>query len=406
MKLQQPTFTHTYSAGDVIFHEGDTGSTAFIIEEGQVEISITKEGEKLVLAEYHAGDVFGEMALIDDAPRSATATVLEPTRVIAIDRSLFDNAFKNAHPMVSLFLHSILHNLRKANSRLGNSMTNPEKFYFTQKDNHKYQHAHNETVYLIRAEQELIRALGESEFELHYQPVVDISANRIVGFEALIRWQHPERGLVPPLEFIGLAEQTGLIAPIGDWIIDQACLQLQQLLQEAPDLLKHTPDLFFSINLSAKQFIEPHLINQIKRAIKKHHISPVNLKFEITESILMDNPEAALSMLQQLRKLGIRIAIDDFGTGYSSLSYLHTFPIDTLKIDRSFVNSMQSNNASKNIVHAVICLSNSIGMDVIAEGVETEQQKNDLQELGCQYIQGFYFYRPKPFTEILELVKK
>ena len=235
---------------------------------------------------------------------------------------------------------------------------------------------------------------------------MDILNNRIIGFEALIRWQHPERGLVPPFEFIELAEQTGLIAPIGDWIIDQACLQLQQLLQEVPELLKETPNFFVSINLSAKQFIEPHLINQIKHAVQTHHISPTNLKFEITESIFLDNPETALSMLQQLRALGIRIAIDDFGTGYSSLSYLHTFPIDTLKIDRSFVSSMQSNITSKNIVHAIISLSNSIGMDVIAEGVETEQQKNELQELGCQYIQGFYLYKPIPFNDILALLRK
>ena len=379
---------------------------AYIIEEGRVEISITKEGEKLVLAEYHPGDIFGEMALIDDAARSATATVLEPTQVIAIDRSLFENAFKKAHPMVSLFLHSILHNLRKANSRLANRASGSEKFYFTSKYHQTYQHAHNETVYLIRAEQDLIRALSESEFELHYQPVMDITHDRISGFEALIRWQHPERGMVPPFEFIELAEQTGLIAPIGDWIIDQACLQFQELLQALPALLTEMPDFFVSINLSAQQFIEPHLINQIKQAIHTHWIPPGNLKFEITESIFLDNPEIALSLLQQLKKLGIRIAIDDFGTGYSSLSYLHTFPIDTLKIDRSFVHSMQNNITSKNIVHAIISLSNSIGMDVIAEGVETEQQKNNLQELGCQYIQGFYLYRPMPFNDILGLLKK
>lgn len=400
------SYTHTYMPGEIIFNEGDPGCTAYIIERGKIEVSITRKGEKLVLAEYDTGDLFGEMALIDETLRSATVIALELTEVIAIDRSLFDKAFDKADPLISLFMHTLLHNLRKTNQLLLNKIVTPG-YLITQKEfNTKFLDARNETVYLVKAENELTRALNDDEFELYYQPIVDATTGNIVGFEALVRWFHPERGMVPPDEFITLAEQTGKIKPLGDWIINEACRQLSLISDKLPGVIKDRPDFFVSINLSAKQFMFPDLFSHVVNTLKQHKLSAENIKLEITESILMDNPETALVILEKFKQQGFRIAIDDFGTGYSSLSYLHTFPIDTLKIDRSFVNSMRDNATSLKIVHAIIGLAKAIELTTIAEGVETEEQLNDLMNLDCDFIQGYYFYKPMPFSEVLELLEK
>lgn len=400
------SYTLSYMPGDIIFNEGEPGCTAYIIERGRVEVSTTRRGERLVLAEYDMGDLFGEMALIDETARSATVTVLEPTEVIAIDRSLFDKAFDKAHPLVNLFMHTILHNLRKTNQLLVNKIVTPGYLVSQDKFSGKFEDARNETVYLVRAENELTRALNEDEFKLYYQPIVDTTTGKIGGFEALVRWFHPQRGMVSPDEFITLAEQTGLIQQLGDWIIDEACRQLSVISDKVPGVIKDRPDFFVSINLSAKQFMFPDLFSHVVDTLKQHKLSADNIKFEITESILMDNPETALVILEKFKQQGFRIAIDDFGTGYSSLSYLHTFPIDTLKIDRSFVNSMQENSTSLSIVHAVVGLAKAIELTVIAEGVETEEQLNNLKSLDCDFVQGYYFYKPMPFAEALALLKK
>lgn len=400
------SYTHAYDTGDVIFREGDPGHTAFIIERGRVEVSIMQNDQKLVLTEYDTGDLFGEMALIDDISRSATIIALEPTEVIAIDRSLFDKVFDNAHPLMNLFMHTMLHNLRKTNRLLADKVVTPGYLATKTKFSTKFQHARNETVYLVKAENELTRAMADSEFELHFQPIINTTNKKIDGFESLIRWQHPERGMVAPDEFITLAEQTGLIKQLGDWIINEACRQLRSMMDQCPKIFDAKPDFFVSVNLSAKQFVFPTLVSQVNNSLQQYKLSPENIKFEITESILMDNPETALVILEKFREQGFRIAIDDFGTGYSSLSYLHNFPIDTLKVDRSFVNSMQSNSTSESIVNAIIGLAKSIGLTVIAEGVETAEQYDILSKQSCDYVQGYYLHRPLPFDNIIELLNE
>lgn len=400
------SYTHTYIPGDIIFNEGDPGCTAYIMERGKVEVSITQNGKRLVLAEYDSGDLFGEMALIDDTPRSATVTALEPTEVIAIDRSLFEKAFDNAHPLVNLFMHTILYNLRKTNLLLFNKIVTPGHMLSYDKFTSQFLDARNETVHLVKAENELNRALNDDEFELFFQPIVEAASGKIRGFETLIRWFHPERGMVPPGKFINIAEQTGLIKEMGDWIIKEACRQLKIITEKLPDVINDNADFFISINLSAKQFIFPDLFNHVIDCLQAYSLSPKNIKFEITESIMMNNPDTAMVILEKFREQGFRIAIDDFGTGYSSLSYLHTFPIDTLKIDRSFVNSMQENATSQSIVHAIVGLAKAIKLTVIAEGVETEEQLNDLKKLNCDLVQGYYFYKPMPFAEAFELLQK
>ncbi|MDQ2730701.1 MAG: EAL domain-containing protein [Armatimonadota bacterium] len=230
-------------------------------------------------------------------------------------------------------------------------------------------------------------AVERGEFQLHYQPIVSLSTGRIAGFEALSRWLHPGRGWVPPSEFIPLAEETGFILSIGRWVLMEACRQAQQWREQFP----HLQPIPISVNLSGRQFSQPKLIEEIRQALAETGLDPICLKVEITESSLMENNEAAAEMLQQAQDLGIRKSLDDFGTGYSSLSYLHRLPIDTLKIDRSFVSPIGSPGENVEIVRTIITLAHNLGKDVVAEGIETEQQCTALRAMGCEYGQGFYF---------------
>lgn len=242
-------------------------------------------------------------------------------------------------------------------------------------------------------EQDLRKALPSGEFELYYQPVVNLASNDIRGFEALIRWNHPKRGLVSPATFIPLAEEIGFIVPMGEWVIRQACATAAGW----PD------DLHVAVNISAVQFRSPGLMQVIVGALAASGLHPTRLEIEITETVLLHNREATLAVLHQLRSLGIRIAMDDFGTGYSSLTYLQCFPFDKIKIDRSFVKNIADNASSLNIVRAVAALANGMGMTTTAEGVETSEQRDKIASEGCTEMQGFLFSRPLPAADIERL---
>ena len=242
-------------------------------------------------------------------------------------------------------------------------------------------------------ERDLRKALPSGEFELYYQPVVNLVNSEISGFEALIRWNHPENGLVSPATFIPLAEEIGFIVPIGEWVIRQACATAAQW----------PGDLQVAVNISAAQFRSPGLMQVIVGALATSGLHPTRLEIEITESVLLHNREATLAVLHQLRALGIRIAMDDFGTGYSSLTYLRSFPFDKIKIDRSFVKDITESTGSLNIVRAVAALANGMGMTATAEGVETREQLDRITSEGCTEMQGFLFSKPLPAQEIERL---
>lgn len=247
---------------------------------------------------------------------------------------------------------------------------------------------------------ELRQALERGEFVLYYQPQVDIASGRIVGAEALIRWKHPVRGLVPPAIFIPLAEETGLITPLGVWVLRQACDQLRAW--EAAGL----PAIRVAVNVSTQQFRHNNLAHSIERALKDCTVSPDRLEIEVTESILMPGDEAPLNMLRKIADLGVRIAIDDFGTGYSGLSYLKRFPIHVLKIDQSFVRDLATDNDDASIVNAIVAMAQSLEVKTVAEGVETGAQLALLQTYGCDLAQGFYFSPPLPAEEFARLLRE
>jgi EAL domain-containing protein (putative c-di-GMP-specific phosphodiesterase class I) len=223
---------------------------------------------------------------------------------------------------------------------------------------------------------------------------------KIIGFEALVRWQHPQLGLVPPDNFIPLAEETGLIIPIGYWVLSEACRQMRAWQIQFPS----DPPLTISVNLSTKQFSQPGLIEQINQIIQETGLEGSNLKLEITESVLMENIQSVTFMLLQLQKMNIQLHLDDFGIGYSSLSYLHRFPSNALKIDRSFVTKIGINGENLEIVQAIITLAQSLNIDVIAEGIETAEQLAQLRAMKCQYAQGYFFSQPLDSKSIETLI--
>jgi EAL domain-containing protein (putative c-di-GMP-specific phosphodiesterase class I) len=242
----------------------------------------------------------------------------------------------------------------------------------------------------LQLETDLRGALEREEFRNFYQPIVALESGRIVGFEALLRWQHPTRGLLGPEEFILVAEETGLIRELGWWNLRQACRQMSNWRASSDD----NRDLIISVNLSAKQFLQQNLVEDINKLLLELRLAPEALKLEITESTVMADPSGAVEMLQQIKALGIRLAIDDFGTGYSSLSYLHRFPLDTLKIDRSFISEIREDGEGMEIARTILPMAVNLQLDVVAEGVETIEQVALLRKLHCKYGQGYYFSRP------------
>lgn len=286
----------------------------------------------------------------------------------------------------------------------GNPVENADAALYRSKENGRdqiqfYAHdMHDRAMKRLTMERDLRRALERQELELHYQPQMDLRQNRIIGVEALLRWRHPRRGLIPPLDFIPLAEETGLIEAIGEWVLGTACQQAKAWQRQGLPMLR------MAVNLSPRQFQQPDLVAKVGRILRETDLHPRHLDLEITESLLMKDVERSILTMYELKAIGIRLSIDDFGSGYSSLNYLKQFPVDQLKIDKSFVHEIVTNQDDDAITLAIIAMAHSLRLTVIAEGVETEAQKTVLRAHGCDEIQGYHLSRPVPPREILALL--
>ncbi|MBD2533789.1 EAL domain-containing protein [Nostoc flagelliforme FACHB-838] len=259
---------------------------------------------------------------------------------------------------------------------------------------------YTQAAQLLQLEMDLRRAIERQEFQVYYQPIVSLETYKIIGFEALVRWQHPEHGIISPEKFIPLAEETGLIVPIGYWVLREACRQMRAWQLKFPT----NPPLTISVNISSKQFFHPNLIEEIRQILLDSGLEGSSLKLEITETVLMKNSDSATAMLLELQQMDIQLHLDDFGTGYSSLSYLHHFPFSALKIDRSFVINIGANGENLEIVQAIISLAQSLNIDVIAEGIETREQLTQLQMKKCKHAQGYIFSRPLDSNSVDTLI--
>lgn len=384
-----------FRAGETVFHRGDPGDKAYLIREGEVAITTDQGGREVTLANLGPGEVFGELALISHQARTATARATEDTEALVITTERLQAAIDAADPLLQTLLRG-----------------NLGRFIWTQR--FMLQHASPQGGEASVAQQaarekavesDIGRAIEAREFELFYQPVIDLSAGRVAGFEALMRWRHPERGTVSPGEFIEIAEATGQIVPMGAWALEEALGALKRFQSIVDRHGGERPPLFMSVNVSGRQLLELEEIERLGGVLKESGVDPAQIKLEITESLLVDEPMHAAVALQQLREKGVRIAIDDFGTGYSSLSYLHLFPLDTLKIDRSFVSDMLDDPRRERIVRAISGLARDLDLNIIAEGVENERELGSLNRFECDYVQGFFLEKPQTAADVEALLE-
>jgi len=407
--MQESIDRELFSRGSKIFRDGEPGNCAYLIEKGSVEISAHRKGKKFVLATLNEGELLGEMALIDDNVRSATATALEETEVVVISLDYLKNKFDQADPMLKLLLNVILGRFRATQRKFLGRSTGQECFtdqIASETEDRIYKKDQERVINDLRFKKELEQALKHKEFELHYQPIIALNDGSISSFEALIRWNHPVRGLIPPNQFVGFAEETGLIVPIGIWVFEEACSALNSFHSKLAPKNRGMPRISVSVNASTRQLYEPEFVEKIPMVLQQTGIDPKHIHLEITETLLMENPELATITLNKIKEMGIKLIIDDFGTGYSSLSYLHRFPIQTLKIDRTFVLTMLESPGSMEIVRAVAGLAHNLGIEIVAEGVETREQLSQVCDLKCDYAQGYHFSKPIPISAAFKLLEK
>lgn len=388
-----------FKAGDILMRQGELGENAYIIEDGKVEITVNNsDGKERVVGTRSAGAMIGEMSLIDSAPRTATVTVIEDCTVLEITKEDFSRRLENADSVLRMTTQVILTRYRdmlkrsdlKKQSKDGSGAENRERNYLK----------HADAVETIRIANEFMEALENDEISLHYQPIIDLQNGEIYGFEALMRWIHPEKGFISPGVFIPIIEDNGQIIKASNWAFREACNALKRIQSKT----KYHRDLHMSVNFSTEDFSAPDFVDNIHETIKETKLPTSQIHLEITERILMAQPEKAKETLAMCREAGMGISIDDFGTGYSSLNYLHAYPINTLKVDQSFIRDLQVKKNSKELVRSIITLGQNLDMSIIAEGVEQIEEAQMLKKMGCHYAQGFYFAKPVPEEDVIETV--
>jgi EAL domain-containing protein (putative c-di-GMP-specific phosphodiesterase class I) len=357
-------------------------------------------GEAL-LAELGRGDMFGETSLLDNRSRTATATTTEDSSLIKITPQQLRKRLDDADPSLEMFIQLVLQRYRSLLDTTKNldclSIHKEESSHFLGKLPQRLQQALDNLV----LENDLRKAIEEEQFVLFYQPIIDMDSMLPAGFEALIRWQHPQHGLIAPDRFLDIAEKSGLIVRIGEWVALEACHALQRMQARFDEVMPGHSRLMMNINASGLQLVHGDFTETIDRVLRITGIEPALLKIEVTESALIGEPEQAENVLHDLQKMGVKTALDDFGTGYSSLNYLRRFPINYLKIDREFVWSMLENRVNHEIVVAVNELAHKLGMQVIAEGIESAEHMVVLKNMDVDFGQGYYFSRPQSEQDIL-----
>ena len=378
-----------FRAGSTIFAENDPPTTAYLIESGEVEVSTLQRGERTILGNLGPGMLLGEMAVLDNSPRSASARALTDCMLIPIDRRQFAERLAAADPVVRALLMSQLTRFRSALATLTGD--EPDT-YPVLEDVRARQDAG--AFDKIRLESELRAALDRGELEVRLQPIEEIVSGHIAGYEALVRWHHPERGWVSPAEFIRLAEETSLILPVGDYVLARACDMLAEFRRHG---VKPLP--FVALNVSARQLDDPNLVERTLAELRKRALAPDRLKIEITESLVLDHARVA-DVLARFHAAGMHVALDDFGTGYSNLGPLLTLDFDQIKLDQSFVRALDRPRGVA-MVGVIVAMARALDCNLVAEGVEKREQREVLHRLGCRYAQGWLVGKPVTLAEAL-----
>ena len=400
-----------FKKGALIFSEGDERGSAYIIEHGTVEISVTKDGKPIPLVKLGQGEVFGEAALLGEGRRTATARAVEDSEVFMISPDLVRERITKLDPIVGLLMSLLVSRYRKWRHKSTDEIAGLDEVPKEQENlgivdradmfMRDLQEQREVALNELRMAQEISNAIEKDQFGPYVQPIVSLPEQKIIGFEALIRWQHPLRGMIPPVEFIPVAERTNVV-----WDLDM--LMLRHVCRIAPLLQKTAGAVgrkfYVSANLSGVHFDSEELVTRVADIMRESSIDPAHLVLEITESALMGDPMVAEKVLRDLKKLGLRIALDDFGTGYSSLGYLHRFPIDILKIDRSFVQDIHRNRKSLDIMRAIVGLGRTFNLSIVAEGIESEDEAAALAGIGCDNGQGYFFSKPLPIDKAHDFI--
>jgi diguanylate cyclase len=384
MKLS--TTRRAIRAGEIIFAEDDAPTTAFLIESGRVIITTMQHGEIRNLGELGPGSLLGEMAVIDSAPRSASARALTDCILTPIDRNQFAERLAAADPVVRALLMSQLTRYRSALATLtGDAIVGSAIAG----------HDDSGAFDKIRLESELRSALERDELEVRLQPIMHIATNRIAGYEALIRWQHPERGQVSPVEFIRLAEETSLIVPVGDYVLARVCDMLAELRR------RDRRDLpFIALNVSARQLEDPGLIDRMLAQLEQRHLPADRLEIEITESLVFNHSQIA-ALLDRCHAAGMQVALDDFGTGYSNLGPVLSLDFDRIKLDQGFTRALDTPRGLA-LVRAIMAMATALDCEMIAEGVEIPEHLEALREMQCDYAQGWLVGKPVSLQQVLD----
>lgn len=394
--------------GEIIFKEGQHGDCAYLIESGQVELFVKNKDESTPISLLGPGEIFGEMSILDGSRREASARANTEVVLSVVSKEALSERIDEADPIVRLLVN-ILTQRRRETLKVNKSITQNKKFKVKASKNSNSDitdvNLGLDVIQKIRYEKELHEALENDEFMIHFQPIVSIESQNVVGFEALTRWNSPDHGLVRPDIFMGIAEETSLIVPLGHWITETACREFGEIQKSLVDRLGKIPRLFCSVNVSGRQMQDPKLFEILQKATWMNKIHPKQIKLEITERVFISG-NFVYDWISKCRNKGYSVALDDFGTGYSSLSSLHKIDANNLKIDKSFVQAMEDDHNTYVIVKSIVEMARGLNKTVIAEGIETTEQLNLLKKMGCKYGQGYLFSKPMSKDDVIEFLSQ
>lgn len=379
----------TIAKDTVLFKQGEAGDCAYVVESGKVLVYLEIDEKVVPLTHVKKGEIFGEMSLIDSLPRSASVKALEDTVLNVVTKDQLIERFQGSDSLVQLLLKVMMNRVRKNNSSLSH-LTNPSELGLTAEE------TVTDGFENLKFENRLQEALNNQEFEMFYQPIVNMQDSKIVGCEALIRWKDPVVGYIQPDKFIDFLENSSLMVSVGHWIFERCLQDFQKIKSSFGD------HFIMSINVSGRQFAHPDFLIELEKLTWKHKVSPRNIKLEVTERVMM-NGVVAIEILDQCKSKGFHISIDDFGTGYSSLQYLSQMPVSYLKIDKSFVSKINADSKVFAVVKSMVFMAQALGMDIIAEGVETIQEREALIQLGAYYAQGWLYSKALPLDLFMNL---
>ena len=387
------------AADTYLLRAGDAATCAYLIEQGSMEVLLEQKSGERLIAVLGPGEIVGEMALIDHAPRTASVRSREECLLLPITEENIAKRLAAADPLLRLVLGTVLDRFRAtlhdASGDVGRSTAR----------NTKRSHVAAAAREDLRLEQELGEAFADGQIMVHYQPIVRLATGRLAGFEALARWAHPTRGLVPPSMFIPLAEASGLSGPLACACLLQVTSDLAALQEAAASRPAHVEGPRVAVNISGQDLTTFDLVRSLSAIVENSKHSTDMITLELTETALVHSPMEAAEKLREARRLGFKVAVDDFGTGYSSLNYVRMLPIDSLKIDQAFVQSMMDCATTRSIVVSMLRLAETLNVKVVGEGIETHAQRSLLQMLGCEFGQGYLFGRPLPLHQTLELMR-